>query len=65
MSDAGVRKIEGEADISMSVQALATVLVGFMDLDSVIYRSDVKLNANYEQLKKVFVKKPFFMNDDF
>ena len=65
VSDAGVQKIEGEADISMSVQALATVLVGFMDLDSVIYRSDVRLNGNADQLRKAFIKKPFFITDDF
>lgn len=65
VTDAGVEKTEGAADISMSVQALATTLVGYIGLDGLRYRGDVRIQANEEQLKKVFVRKPCLITDDF
>ena len=54
-------KCSADADISVSVTALAPMLLGAMPLPLAKFRDDVKVNANRDILEKVFVEKPAYV----
>lgn len=56
-----VEKCDAEADISVSVTALAPMLLGYIGLEMAELRDDVKVNGNREVLEKVFVEKPHYL----
>lgn len=64
----GVQIARSEAescDLSLSVQTLAQLCLGYMPLSMALLKQDVMLYGNRETLEKVFVKKPMFMTDRF
>lgn len=65
VSDAGAVRTEESADLEVSVQALALLAVGTLDLDGALFRRDVRLNANADTLRRVFVRKPAYIAEDF
>ena len=55
----------GDADITVSVQTLAQMVLGFHDLSSLLYRPDVVRRGNAETLSAVFIRKDCYFNDYF
>lgn len=65
VSGDAVEKTDGNADITLSVHALAPLIVGYLPLAEAELRTDVAVSANRETLERVFVKKPAFLTDHF
>jgi predicted acetyltransferase len=61
--EVSVARCEGEADLSVSVQAFTQLAFGFLNLEEAAYRPDVRILSNEATLQKVFVKKLLFLSD--
>ncbi len=61
----GVNRTETAADLQVSVQALAPMLLGTLPLEQALYRRDVCLNGNRDALVKAFPAKPTYLTDHF
>lgn len=60
-----VHSADGEADLSLSVQTLAQMCLGYIDLHMACLKQDVCLVGNEGTLARVFVRKPMFLTDRF
>lgn len=56
---------DGAADLSLSVQTLAQMCLGYIDLDMATLKQDVCLAGNEDTLARVFIRKPMFLTDRF
>lgn len=54
-------KTDAAADITVSVTALAPMLLGYIDLEIAELRDDVKVHSNRETLENIFVEKPNYL----
>lgn len=52
-------------DLAVSERALAQMAVGCINLDEVMLRPDVEINANAEMLRRVFMEKKIFVGEHF
>lgn len=52
-------------DLSVSVQALAQLCTGVLDLQTALLREDTQVNGNAGTLEKIFVKKKLICMEDF
>lgn len=53
------------AALTVSVQALAQLAVGCINLDEAMLRPDVAINAKEDMLRSVFVEKKIFVGEHF
>ncbi len=58
-------RTEGKADLEADQRALTLMILGALNLEEAEFRTDVKVNANRDVLKMVFVRKPLFIADFF
>ena len=66
--DGGLEVIKAKAesaDISLSIQSLTQLCLGYNTLDMTLLRDDAELFGNYEILNKLFTKRPIYMIDKF
>ena len=55
----------GAPDLEVSVQALGQLAVGCINLDEAMLRTDVRVNAKEEMLRRCFVEKKIFVTEQF
>ncbi len=60
---ADVARCDGEADLRLTAQAFAQLALGFVGLTEAAYRPDVQIHGNASLLRRVFPKKPVFLQD--
>lgn len=61
-----VLKIQGDtADLSVTVQTLTQLCLGYLSLDIAKFREDLEIHGNEELLTRIFPSKPVFMSEKF
>ena len=60
-----VERTDAPADLSVNVTTLAQLTLGYAPLDTLAYRSDVRINGNLDVLRSVFVRKNCYFADYF
>ena len=67
-SDTGIDVLKTKsdtADLSLSIQTLTQLCLGYLSLDMALLKEDVTLCGNRELLAHLFQKKPIYMSDKF
>jgi len=60
-----VVRMDRQADLEVSQQALTLMILGALSLEEAEYRADVKVNGNREMLARIFTRKPLYIADYF
>lgn len=61
----GVIRTERDADFRVNIRTLTPLMLGFYDLDTALLREGTEILGEEEILRKIFVRKPLFINDHF
>ncbi len=65
VSGEGAERSTDEPDLAVSVQALALLALGTLDMSHALARNDVALSGNGDALQRAFPGKPVFIADHF